>query len=213
MRKSALCATMNTQSHILMGALLFGRKVPKLAWAGVAGGIIPDAPMYAIVAFLRATGHPLDVIFGKLYWEHWWQVANAIGHNFWLWGIAVLIGLAMRNSANSTHAGRGAYVLAFGGSALVHSIIDFLVHRNDGHMHFWPVSEWRFVSPVSYWDSAHYGTQFGLFEAVLGVTMAVLLFRQFKNWLVRAGLVIMVVLYMAVPAFYLYTLSDHNMLN
>ena len=45
---------MNTQTHILMGALLFGRKMPRTAWAGAAGGIAPDVPMLAIVAVLLA---------------------------------------------------------------------------------------------------------------------------------------------------------------
>jgi hypothetical protein len=198
---------MNTQSHVLMGALLFGRKIPKLAWIAALGGVIPDVPMFAIVGFLRATGHGFEEIFGKLYWSDWWQIANAIGHNFWIWGLIGVLGWQMTKSANALAAVRGQYTFALGGSALVHSIIDFLVHRNDAHMHFWPLTQWRFVSPVSYWDSAHYGTQFSLFEAGLGLLMAIFLFRQFENGLVRAALVILLVLYAAVPAFYIYNLG------
>ncbi len=200
---------MNTQSHVLMGALLFGRTVPKLAWAGAAGGILPDLPMFMIVGFLRFTGHEFGEIFGKLYWEHWWQVANAIGHNFILWSGLCIAGAIAAKSISLNTAQRGAYLFAFSGSALIHSAVDFLCHRNDGHMHFWPLSQWRFVSPVSYWDSAHYGTQFSLFEATLGLVMAALLLRTYRHRLVRAALMIAAALYAAVPAFFIYNLAGN----
>jgi membrane-bound metal-dependent hydrolase YbcI (DUF457 family) len=61
---------MNTQTHIIMGAALFGKPMPKLAIAGALGGIIPDLPMYVIIIGLRGAGYPLSEIFGKIYWEH-----------------------------------------------------------------------------------------------------------------------------------------------
>jgi hypothetical protein len=200
---------MNTQSHVLMGALLFGRTVPKLAWAGAAGGVMPDLPMFAIVGFLRLAGHEFEEIFGKLYWEHWWQVANAIGHNFILWSVLSIVGAILAKSVTRVTSERGALLFGLSGSALIHSAIDFLCHRNDGHMHFWPFSQWRFVSPVSYWDSAHFGTQFSLFEAGLGLIMAVLLFRTFRNKIVRAALVLTAGLYAAVPAFFIFNMAGH----
>jgi membrane-bound metal-dependent hydrolase YbcI (DUF457 family) len=199
---------MNTQTHILMGALLFGRKIPKLAWAGAAGGVIPDLPMYAIVGFLRATGHDFEEIFGRIYWEHWWQVANAVGHNFALWCIVCIIGWSLGSHANAALRQKGALAFALGGSALVHSAIDFLCHRNDAHMHFWPFTQWRFVSPVSYWDPAFYGTQFSLFEAMLGLLMAILLFRIFKHLLVRSAFIIAAIMYVAVPAFFFANMNN-----
>jgi hypothetical protein len=200
---------MNTQSHVLMGALLFGRTVPKLAWAGAAGGVVPDLPMFAIVGFLRLTGHEFEEIFGKLYWEHWWQVANAIGHNFILWSVLCIFGATLAKSVEAATAERGALLFAFSGSALIHSAVDFLCHRNDSHMHFWPLSQWRFVSPVSYWDPAHFGTAFSLFEAMLGLVMAVLLFRTFRNKFVRAALLLAAGLYAAVPAFFVFNMTGH----
>ncbi|GEM_PF-5837357 len=78
---------MNTQTHMIMGAVIFGKPLPRLAWFGVAGGILPDLPMFIIVAGLRAQGVSLEKIFGEYYWQPWWQIANAIGHNFWLWSL------------------------------------------------------------------------------------------------------------------------------
>lgn len=203
---------MNSQSHILMGALLFGRPAPRLAWVGAAGGLTPDLPMFIIVAGLRMTGYPVQEIFDRLYWEPWWQIANSIGHSFLLWG-ALTFGafavLSRRGSAGFPRAmsptgGIAPLVLAFSGSALLHSLIDFLVHRDDAHMQFWPLSDWRFRSPVSYWDANHYGNWFGLFEALLGIGMAVLLFRRYRSLRLRVALVLAIALYAAVPVFFFF---------
>jgi membrane-bound metal-dependent hydrolase YbcI (DUF457 family) len=190
---------MNTQTHIIMGAVLFGRPLPRLALAGAAGGLLPDLPMYAIIAGLRLSGYPLSDIFGRIYWEHWWQVANAIGHNFWLWGGVLILALALAKR-NVPHADTAT---ALAGSALLHSVIDFLCHRNDGHMHFWPVSQWRFQSPVSYWDPAHFGTAFSLFEAGLGAMLVAILWRRHESRIVRGLLLLAFAAYAAVPAFFI----------
>jgi membrane-bound metal-dependent hydrolase YbcI (DUF457 family) len=198
---------MNTQSHILMGALLFGKPLPKLAMAGALGGLVPDVPMFAIVAGLRLSGHRFEEIFGKLYWERWWQICNAIGHSFLLWGaLAAICGLLILK-AGQLRESKFALLFAFSGAALVHSCIDFLVHREDAHMQFWPLSDWKFVSPVSYWDRAHYGDLFGLFEAALGIVMAALLFSRYRSLLTRCALALCMALYAAVPAFFIYSLG------
>ncbi len=107
----------------------------------------------------------------------------------------------------AAQAPRAALCFAFAGSALLHSVIDFLVHREDAHMQFWPLTEWRFVSPVSYWDPAHYGNWFSLFEAALGLVMAVMLFRRYRNVLARIALAIAILLYASAPAFFLHHLG------
>lgn len=198
---------MNTQSHILMGAILFGRPLPRLALAGAAGGLIADIPMFVIVALLRMGGYSFDEIFGRIYWEQWWQVLNAIGHSFLIWGMLTLVAWLVIRRHGAAQAPRAALGFAFAGSALLHSVIDFLVHREDAHMQFWPLTEWRFVSPVSYWDPAHYGNWFSLFEAALGLVIAVMLFRRYRNVLARIALAIAILLYVSAPAFFLHHLG------
>ncbi|PSM18619.1 hypothetical protein C7T96_07560 [Nitratireductor sp. StC3] len=200
-----------------MGAAFFGRPLPRLAWAGAAGGILPDLPMYTIVAALGLLGYSVSDIFDRLYWEPWWQIANAIGHNFLLWGtLTIVAALAIARSRTgppqasspapgSETAGVAALVFAFSASALLHSLIDFLTHRADAHMHFWPLSDWRFRSPVSYWDPDHYGNWFGLFEAALGIALILVLFRRYRALPLRAGLLVALGLYVAVPAFFFFT--------
>jgi membrane-bound metal-dependent hydrolase YbcI (DUF457 family) len=190
---------MNTQSHALMGAVLFGNAVPKRAWVGLLGGVTPDVPMMAIVLTLMAFGVPAAKIFDEMYWENWWQITNAIAHSFLLWGGLLALGLTMRKTADN----RSTLLAIFAGSAFLHTGIDFFVHREDAHMSFWPLTRYKFMSPVSYYDPAHYGRAFGLFEAALGVVMAVLLAKQFKNWIVRGLLAICLAAYVAMPLIFM----------
>ena len=177
-----------------MGALLFGRGVPRLAWAGAFGGLTPDVPMLVIVLALKLSGVSTAHIFGELYWEDWWQITNAIGHSFVLWTGLLVLGFILHTRAT----------VIFAGSALLHSCIDFLVHRDDAHMSLWPITRWKFVSPVSYYDPAHYGFYFSLFEAALGLCMAALLFRQYSNWVLRGTLCFAMLIYVAVPAYFIF---------
>jgi hypothetical protein len=198
---------MNTQSHVIMGAVLFGRGIPAKAWAGALGGVIPDLPMILIVIVLKLSGVPGHTIFDDLYWQNWWQVTNAIGHNVWLWGGLVITGLVMRDrlSASVRSFDNWTTISLFAGSALFHTAIDFLCHREDAHMSFWPVTRWKFMSPVSYYDPAHYGMWFSLFEATLGVCLMVILFRQFKSSILRGILALAIAMYVAVPAYFIFT--------
>jgi hypothetical protein len=198
---------MNTQSHVIMGAVIFGRGIPAKAWAGVLGGVIPDLPMILIVIALKLSGVPAHTIFDEMYWQNWWQVTNAIGHNVWLWGGLIILGLFMRDrlSSSARSFDQWTTVSLFAGSALLHTAIDFVCHREDAHMSFWPMTRWKFMSPVSYYDPAHYGMWFSLFEAALCLVLATILFQQFSGRVLRVCLALAMAMYVAVPAYFIFT--------
>jgi hypothetical protein len=198
---------MNTQSHVIMGAVFFGRGIPSKAWAGALGGLIPDMPMFLIVLVLKLNGMPAHQIFSEMYWQNWWQVTNAIGHNLWLWSGLVILGLVNRDRLSTSVRAFDNWtrVSLFAGSALLHTIVDFFCHREDAHMSFWPVTRWKFISPVSYYDWNHYGMWFSLFEVALGLTLSVILFRQYGSRVLRVFLAIAMALYVAVPAFFIFS--------
>jgi len=191
---------MYTQTHVLMGAALFGGKVPKRAWLGAPGGALPDIPMLLIVAGLKLTAIPDPLIHGYLYAQDWWQVTNGITHNFWIWAGVFLVAFFLRErlAATAETIDRCSLVLVFSASGVMHVLIDFLTHREDAHMSFWPVTRWQFVSPVSFRDPAHFGQPFGLFEAVLGLGLATLLIRRFADRWAHLALVITMLLYVTV---------------
>ena len=41
-----------------------------------------------------------------------------------------------------------------------HTIADFLTHVDDTRPLFWPISDWEWSSPVSYYNSSYYGREF-----------------------------------------------------
>jgi hypothetical protein len=186
---------MNTQTHALMGAVFFGRALPRTTWAGALGGLTPDIPMLSIVATLKLSGVSDGQIFDHMYWENWWQITNGIAHSFLLWGALVVAALVWRHEL----------LLAFSAAALLHAAIDFCVHREDAHMHFWPLTRWKFMSPVSYYDPAHYGRWVSAFEAIMGLALMAILFARFHNWPVRAVLAVAMMAYVAVPAYFILT--------
>ena len=47
---------------------------------------------------------------------------------------------------------RSAVLIALFSAALVHLTLDFPLHNDDARAHFWPLTNWKFTSPVSYWD-------------------------------------------------------------
>jgi len=52
-------------------------------------------------------------------------------------------------------------------SMILHSLGDLPVHNDDAHRHFFPFSNYRFISPLSYWDRKHYGSIVSLVEMFL----------------------------------------------
>ena len=118
-------------------------------------------------------------------------------------------------AATAGHAGGGwwstvgelNWVALLALAALVHLAGDLPLHADDAHRHFWPLTDWRFHSPVSYWDPAHYGGAFSIIEAVLGVALCVVLWRRFRAAWVRALLALAALTYVAVPLYFTLALG------
>lgn len=90
-----------------------------------------------------------------------------------LWGIAFALGAMARSPV----------MVALCGAALLHLGFDFLLHNDDGRAHFWPLSNWIFQSPVSYWDPDHYGNIAGAIEVALSLLCCGILWRRFTGLL------------------------------
>lgn len=174
---------MNTPSHMLIGAAVCTRPLaPATLIAALAGGLAPDLLMFAMVLWAtRVVGVPEHEVFSTLFFSETWQSVFAIDHSFFIWG--GLLGLAVWR--------RQIILRAFAGAGLLHALADFLTHHDDARRQFWPVSDWVFRSPVSYWDARFYGNVFGLFEVALVVTLAAFLCWRLARW--RERLLVLVV--------------------
>ena len=79
----------------------------------------------------------------------------------------------------------------------VHILADFPLHHDDAHRHFSPLSDWRFESPVSYWDPAHYGVLMSSLEAVAVAIGCVVLFKCVRTLATRTLVTLVAGSYMA----------------
>lgn len=140
---------MNTPAHIVLNTVVLGRG----RWRGHAGAIAlgaltPDLPMVGFFLYQRlALARPDELIWSSIYFQPAWQAFFDCFNSLPLILVAAVMAWRMRNTAGT----------AFFASMAVHCLADLALHHDDAHRHFYPFSEWRFESPVSYWDPQHYG--------------------------------------------------------
>lgn len=182
---------MQTQTHILLAlALLSKRGAPVRNWAVIAGTMATDAFIYiGFIGYVGLQGQSAQVFFRDTYFDPLMQFWSALSNSLPLDAALATAGFAARK----TKLGRLLFVFALAG--LTQSLIDFPVHADDAHRHFWPLTDWRFISPVSYWDPAHYGRIVGPLDALLGTACALILWRRFARLRVRVILGFFIALY------------------
>ncbi len=172
---------MNTPSHVVIGLAAFARPgAPGVTAAAVAGSLAPDLSLYFMSAWaMLVLDIPARVVFDELYFSDVWQGVFAVDNSFIVWGCLLVLGLVLS---------RG-WLIAFAGAAILHLAFDFPFHNDDARAHFWPLTDWVFVSPLSYWDRRHFGTAVGAFETGLVLILCVVLFRRFRPTVARLGIV------------------------
>lgn len=144
--------------------------------AALAGALLPDLSLYLLAGIsLFILQIPPDVVFDELYFSPAWQTIFGIDNSFLIWG--AILGLALWRQA--------PVWIAFAAAGLIHLATDFAMHNDDARMHLWPLTDWRFESPVSYWDSRHYAAWLVPFTITAAAISAVALFRRYRHWGLR----------------------------
>jgi hypothetical protein len=92
-------------------------------------------------------------------------------------------------------------------AVLVHLSLDFPFHAADAHKHFWPLTDWRFHSPLSYWNDHHHARWVGVLELGLVLISMAVLWQRFHSRWVRAALLAGLTSLAAVPMFFWWTLG------
>lgn len=168
---------MNTPTHLIMGAALFSRAGDRgRTWGAIAGSFAPDLSLYLMASAALAMGIPAGRVFGELYYSAAWQQVFAVDNSFVLWALAFAV---------AWWSGRG-WAIAFTGAALIHLAFDFPLHSHDARAHFWPLTDWKFISPVSYWEGEG-GRLVGMLELALVVVLGAILLVRHSDWRARAG--------------------------
>ena len=160
-----------------MSAVLFAKpEQRKVMTAALLGGFLPDFSLYFMFFWHKLVLQtPTQTIFNDLYFSDYWQKIFAMDNSFIVWGI--LLGLALFL--------RSEWMIAMSGAALVHLLCDFPLHVDDARAHFWPVTMWKFESPISYWDSTHHGNIVSTLEFLLICVMLGVLWWRFENKMPR----------------------------
>ena len=169
---------MNTPAHLIFAAAAFARPHDRRRTiAALAGALAPDLSLYLMAGIsLFILGLSPSYVFDTLYFSDAWQMVFKIDNSFFLWGA----GLAMAWWVRSPNA------MVFAAAGLLHLAFDFPLHHDDGRAHFWPLSDWVFRSPLSYWDNRHYGGIIGPIEALVSLFFCLLLFMRYESLRSRA---------------------------
>lgn len=178
---------MNTPAHVVLNLLILGgKKQSENNLTIVLGAILPDLPMFLFYfweKFIRGTEEKL--IWSVHYFDPNWQAFFDIFNSLPL----IIIGGVV-----SYYRGAMGFVALFGSMAL-HALGDLPLHHDDGHHHFFPFSNWRFDSPVSYWDPRHYGNIVAPLEAIAVLVGCFILLRRHTSIPARVTIGIVVALY------------------
>ena len=80
-------------------------------------------------------------------------------------------------------------------SMMLHAVADLLTHHDDAHRHLWPLGDWRFASPVSYWDPRHHGLWFAPVECAAAIALLPIAWRLLRQRAARLALGALAVAY------------------
>lgn len=174
---------MNTPAHAIFGLAAFGRPGrPAVTAAAFAGGLVPDISLFVMVGWARfVMDVPAGTIFRQYYYSDAWMSVFAVDNSFLLWGL--LLGLALWRGWEK--------LTAFAGAGLLHLACDFPLHNHDARPQFWPLTDWVFRSPFSYWDNSHHAAVIEPLEIGACVVLTALILWRFRSWAMRAGALVL----------------------
>ncbi|MEO0350335.1 MAG: hypothetical protein AAF282_09855 [Cyanobacteria bacterium P01_A01_bin.15] len=180
-------ALMNTPTHAILNLAILGRKHrPEWNVPIIWGGFIPDLALFAFFGWTTvATDLSSQQIWGEAYYAPFWQNLFVIWNSIPLALLGIGTGLWLRRYQQAL----GTTIAICCASILLHCLEDLPLHREDAHRHFWPLSNYRFESPVSYWDPAHHGDVFAVFELGLSLMVSVYVFRLLRSRLAKGLLI------------------------
>lgn len=177
---------MITPHHILYNlALLDGKKkdsdgqlednkisVNKRTWAIALGAFFPDSftfLFFLIYGVLFSMPH--EKMWDDIYFNSGWNIVFSLAHSLWLLPLLALLSFLWKKRN----------LMYFFLSAALHVSMDFFVHTDDAYRHFYPFSNYKFFSPISYYDSHFYGNYVSILTHIAAIVSLFILQRRFKE--------------------------------
>ena len=189
---------MNTQSHALINMALFSRthEPPRHGYA-LLGAALPDLPIFVFFGVeALILGHSQEQIWSERYflpqWQNFIDPFNSIP--------IVLTGVGF------SYLIRSGTVRVVCWSMFLHCLADFFLHREDAHRHFFPFWDYKFKSPISYWEADYHAGIVSAIEIVLTIGASVYLFPRLQSKFAKGALIVVnalsVLLYIAFALFF-----------
>ena len=174
---------MNTPSHYIINLAFVGSAIANKQNAAITiGAVLPDVPIfmfYFVAKYLLKI--PESKIWSEAYYEPLNQDITALFHSIPL----ALIGAGICYYFD-WQFGTALFI-----SMVCHSLLDLPVHHDDAHRHFYPFSDYRFISPFSYWDVRHYAKYVAGVELLLVLGSNPFVFALLKSP-VSKGIVLLI---------------------
>ena len=172
---------MRTFSHAIIVAAIGKRaEVGRGSlFAFVIGSVLPDVPL-GVLTLLAIVNTP-DMSSAMTYMDQaytsspLWIALHNTPHSFVVMGLLSVLGYVLIRRR------WGRWLLWYAAGATLHIAIDIATHAGDGPMFLYPLSDYRFNSPVSYWNPAYYGRAFTAFEYLLDAALLVYLFIAYRS--------------------------------
>jgi len=180
-----------TSTHALLAlAALSKRDDRQRNLSVLTGSLLPDLAIFLWAPYQSiVNGVSEDELWNELYFAPPMQNLIAWFNSIPIYAGLLLIGIIARSKT------WGKLLIAFSLAALIHMATDFPVHADDAYRHFWPLSDWRFVSPISYWDVDHHAEWVGKLDILLALGCIAILWRRFPARWVKITLSILAILY------------------
>jgi hypothetical protein len=187
----------NTPTHTLLALALLSRpQQRKRNLAVIAGSLIPDLAIFLWAPYQSF----VNGVSGEEMWRELYFAPSMQNLIAWFNSIPIYLGLIALGFLGRGKAW-GKLLLVFAAAALIHMATDLPVHAEDAYRHFWPLTDWRFYSPLSYWDEAHHARWVGTVEIILAGGCIALLWRRHPAQWVKIALSLLALFYVAVLAF------------
>ena len=156
---------MDTAAHVVLNLVVQARPSQSRVFILIiTGAMLPDLPIFIFYAWESwIVGSSESAIWSTRYflpgWQNFIDVFNSIPIILLLLTASVLFRFKP-----------GTIVLI---GMLLHVLFDIPLHNDDAHRHFYPISDWKFFSPVSYWDPRFYGELVHMVQ-IIGVAIGLI---------------------------------------
>ena len=168
---------MNTPTHVILNyALLEGNTTKKEKWAILIGSVLPDITIFFMFFWALALGIDQQTLWREIYFQPEWQAIKNVFNSVPIILVILAIGFWLKKR----------WVKLFSYSMLIHFVLDFFTHSNDGHAHFFPFSNWIYQSPLSYWDRNFNAQIGGAIELALLSVAVIYILPRLRTWWTKA---------------------------